>query len=335
MLADAAARGYAVCYCESWNLESIEAVVEAAEECDSPIIAGFNGGFLRHSSRRKPENLSYYAGFSVAIERSRVPVAFLLNESDSLDQMREAIELGFNAVMPENEGLSFEEYRELVKRAVALAHARGLWVEAQLGILPDGGTSRDGGSHNGHRAEITDPDAARSFVEQTGVDALAVSIGNVHVLTAGKVAVDLEALHRIREKVKVPLVLHGGSSLQPEIFQDLVRLGVAKFNFGTLLKQAYLDAVRERLATYARPLNPHLFLGVGGRSDIMVAGREAVKAKVKELLHACGSAGRQNYDFSEPVSRGSRQVHGDAAQGRHSGHAGRAGAIRSGRFRVE
>jgi fructose-bisphosphate aldolase class II len=306
MLADAAARGYAICYCESWNLESMQAVVEAAEECGAPIIAGFNGGFLRHPSRPKPESLSYYAGFKLAIERSRVPVAFLLNESDSLDQMREAMELGFNAVMPENEGLSFEAYRDLVKRTAALAHARGVWVEAQLGVLPDGGTSRDGGSRNGHRAEITDPDAARSFVEQTGVDALAISIGNIHVLTSGKVAVDLDALRRIRDRVKVPLELHGGSSQAQETFQDLIRLGVAKFNFGTLLKQTYLDAVREKLAMYARPLNPHSFLGVGGRSDIMVAGREAVKAKVKELLYACGSAGRQNHDFSEPAQRGSR-----------------------------
>src|SRR5580700_602409 len=109
MLADARTGGYGVCYCESWNLESLQAVIEAAEECNSPIVAGFNGGFLRHSSRPKPEDLSYYAGWRLALEESTVPVAFILNESDSLAQIRQAIELGFNAVMPENEGLDLNE----------------------------------------------------------------------------------------------------------------------------------------------------------------------------------------------------------------------------------
>src|SRR6266511_5941559 len=102
MLADAVRGAYGVCYCESWNLESLQAVVEAAEDCRSPVVAGFNGGFLRHCSRRKAENLAYYAGFKLALERSSVPVAFLLNESDSLEQIEQGIELGFNAVMPEN-----------------------------------------------------------------------------------------------------------------------------------------------------------------------------------------------------------------------------------------
>ena len=76
MLANARAGGYAVCYCESWNLESLQSVVDAAEECHSPIVAGFNGGFLRHRSRARPEDLSYYAGLRFALERSPVPVAF-------------------------------------------------------------------------------------------------------------------------------------------------------------------------------------------------------------------------------------------------------------------
>jgi len=294
MLADANRGEYGICYCESWNLESMQAVIEAAEECRSPVIAGFNGGFLRHSTRLKPENLAYYAGFKVALERSPAPIAFLLNESDSLEQIEQGIELGFNAVMPENEGLDLAAYGKLVNSVVALAHPRDVWVEAQLGFLPNGTGFRDGNSNHAGHTEITDPDLARRFVEQTGVDALAVSIGNVHVLPSGKATVDYDALRRVRETVSVPLVLHGGTSLERKSLPELVRLGVAKFNFGTVLKQAYLDAVRESLARYERPLNPHVFLGVGGREDIMVAGREAVKAKVKELLNACGSAGRAN-----------------------------------------
>jgi len=286
MLDEARSGGYGVCYCESWNLESVQAVIQAAEECRSPIVAGFNGGFLRHSSRSKPEDLSYYAGWRFALETSSVPVAFILNESDSLAQIQQGIELGFNAVMPENEGLDLDDYRKLVKTVVTFAHPRSIWVEAQLGVLPSGASATDGHS------EITDPDAARRFVEETGIDALAVSIGNVHVLTAGKATVDRDALRRIGEKVKVPLVLHGGTSIAHECLRDFVGLGVAKFNFGTVLKQVYLEAIRESLAKYEHPMNPHAFLGVGGNLDIMTAGREAVKSKVKELLHASGSAGR-------------------------------------------
>ncbi len=286
MLDDARHGGYGVCYCESWNLESLQAVIEAAEECRSPIVAGFNGGFLRHSSRSKPEDLSYYASLRLALERSPVPVAFILNESDSLAQIEQAIELGFNAVMPENEGLAPDEYRKLVKTVVAFAHPRNVWVEAQLGVLPNGISANDGHS------QTTDPDAARRFVEETGIDALAVSIGNVHVLTAGKATVDRDALRRIGENVRVPLVLHGGTSIAHECLLDFVSFGVAKFNFGTVLKQAYLDAIRESLSKYKRPMNPHAFLGIGGDLDIMMAGREAVKSRVKELLQASGSAGR-------------------------------------------
>jgi ketose-bisphosphate aldolase len=286
MLADARSGGYGVCYCESWNLESLQAVLEAAEECQSPIIAGFNGGFLRHPSRSKPEDLSYYAGLRLALTRSPVPVAFLLNESDSQAQIELGIELGFNAVMPENEGLDHDQYRNFVNAVVAFAHPRNVWVEAQLGVLPNGA-----GTNNGH-CEVTDPERARRFVEETGVDALAVSIGNVHVLTAGRASIDIDALRRVAEKVTVPLVLHGGTSFAQDRLRDLVDLGVAKFNFGTLLKQAYLEAVKEKLAAYHLPLNPHAFLGIGGDLDIMMAGRVAVKGKVRELLQACGSMER-------------------------------------------
>ncbi len=286
MLADARSGGYAVCYCESWNLESLQAAVEAAEESRSPIVAGFNGGFLRHRSRSKPENLSYYAGLRLALERSPVPISFLLNESNSVDQIEQGIELGFNAVMPDNEGMDTEEYLRLVNEVVALARKRDVWVEAQLGELPHGTVTSNG--HSG----ITDPELAREFVEITRIDALAVSIGNVHVLTTGRASIDLDALRRIQDRVTVPLVVHGGTSIAHENLQALVCMGVAKLNFGTILKQAYLDAVREQLWRYQRPMNPHAFLGIGGDRDIMVAGRNAVKSKVKELLQVSGSTGR-------------------------------------------
>ena len=278
--------GYAVCYCESWDLESFKAVVEAAEECSAPIIAGFNGGFLRHPGRAKPEKLAFYAALRFALERSPAPAAFLLNESDDLEQIREAVDLGFNAVMPENEGLTLPDYRKLVGEVVRFAHPRGVWVEAQLGALSMGACPGE------HPGELTDPDLARAFVEETGVDALAVSIGNIHILTRGVAALDFDALRRIHETVDVPLVIHGGSGLPPESIGTLIRLGVAKLNYGTVLKQAYLGALAQALPRYRFPMSPHEFLGMGGDSDILVAARDAVKTRVKELLVLSGSVGQ-------------------------------------------
>ncbi|MBZ5564226.1 MAG: class II fructose-bisphosphate aldolase [Acidobacteriia bacterium] len=284
LLADAKRGGYAVCYCESWNLESIQAVLEAAEEEHSPIIAGFNGGFLRHPGRTRAENLAFYAGFGLAIREARIPVAFILNETPDFAQIEEALDLGFNAIMVENEGFAIGEYLPLVKRVVTLAHRRGASVEAQVGHLADA-------SGNGN-PEPTSPEVAQAFVEETGIDALSVAVGNVHILTQGKAELDLEALATLGRSVRVPLVLHGGTGIPLEMAERCVRLGVAKVNFGTALKQVYLAAVREKLANYREPMSPHPFLGMGGPNDVLVAAKNAVKSKVKELLRAFASAGK-------------------------------------------
>jgi fructose/tagatose bisphosphate aldolase len=123
------------------------------------------------------------------------------------------------------------------------------------------------------------------------VDALGVSFGNVHIMTRGKAAVDLGALARVREAVEVPLVVHGGSGFPPEAVAEAIALGVAKFNFGTCLKQAYLATLRQKLARYSEPMDPHPFLGMGGGRDVFFAAREAVKRMVKELVATYGRAG--------------------------------------------
>jgi ketose-bisphosphate aldolase len=286
LLFDARRRNYAMCYCEAWNIESFAGVLEAAEETDSPIIAGFNGGFLMHPQRTRSENLALYAGLGRALATFSVPVAFLLNETDDLAQIGYGIDLGFNAVMVESDHLGSAEYLQVVKEAVRIAHSRGVSVEAQVGRLPYVG---DRGELQG---EITDPAVARRFVQETEVDALGISIGNVHVLTKGQASIDLESLARIHDLIEIPLVIHGGTGFPLQLAAEAIRFGVAKFNFGTALKQAYLQATDKGLKDYSAGSDPHPFLGMGGKKDIMVAGKEAVKKKVKELLAATGSAGK-------------------------------------------
>ncbi len=287
MLARARRGRYAVCYCEAWNLESLQAVVEAAEETHSPVILGFGGGFLMRPKRPHPERLEYYAGLGLAAAQvASVPVALLLNESDSYDQIKKAIEFGFNGVMVDNERLPAEEYLELVRDVVIWAHRHAVAVEAQVGNLPEQADRRH------HYGSLTDPKAARAFARATGIDALAVSIGNVHIMTRGGAAVDLRLLAEIERQVKLPLVVHGGTGFPRSKARQAARFGVAKFNFGTGLKQAYLRALRVSLTKYREPMNPHPFLGMGGREDILVAARQAVKREVIKLMRAFGSAGK-------------------------------------------
>jgi len=284
MLARARAEGYAVCYCESWNLESLQAVVAAAQEIDAPIIAGFNGGFLGHTSRARPECVAYYGAIAAALQRSPVPLAFILNETDDEEQIEAGLEAGFNAVMVEGDSLGAEQYEQLVKRVVRMAHSRNVSVEGQVGRLPHGSEGSNGSG------ELTDPDRAKAFVERTGVDALGVSVGNVHILTSGKAAIDFSILSRIREAVDIPLVIHGGTGFPAEAAAHAISLGVAKFNFGTTLKQVYLAALRKKLDGYAEPMNPHPFLGMGGEQDMLLAAREAVKRRVIQLIQTYGFA---------------------------------------------
>jgi fructose/tagatose bisphosphate aldolase len=223
---------------------------------------------------------------ALALSEVSVPVGFLLNETDDFSQIEQGLKVGFNAVMVDNEHLEPDQYRNLVIMTVRLAHRAGASVEAALGRLP----SPWNGEHGG--VDITDPAAARSFARDTAIDALGVSVGNIHIVTRGKTAIDLDALARIRESVQVPLVLHGGTGIAPEQIPSAIHLGVAKINFGTALKQVYLAAVQKALATYHEPLNPHPFLGMGSEQDILMAGREAVRRKARELITLCGSAGK-------------------------------------------
>ena len=287
LLAGAKAGGYAVCYCESWNLESLQAVIAAAEELRAPIVAGFNGGFLMHPDRQRPERLVYYGCLVAAVRASSAPVAFLLNETDDLAQIEEGIAESFNSVMVENASLGPLEYRQRVREVVEMAHAHSVSVEAQIEHLPNGWGIGKGG------IELTNPERARAFIEETRIDALGVAIGNVHVLTRGKARINLGSLEEIHRAVDIPLVIHGGTGFPVELAGEAIALGVAKFNFGTNLKQAYLAAVRKALGAYAEPMNPHPFLGMGGERDIMRAGCEAVKKKAMELVLAYGYGGRR------------------------------------------
>jgi ketose-bisphosphate aldolase len=280
--------GYGVGYFEAWDGYSLEAVLEAAEEESASVILGF-GCMMAYSSWLDRGGIELLAGIGRAVAaRARVPVALLLNEAQTYEQAVRGMEAGFNAVMLDTSAWPSSKALEAVARLTREAHARGVAVEAELGRLPDAGEAGIDGS----AATLTDPDAAAEFVEQSGVDCLAVSIGNVHLLADGLAPVDLGRLEAIHRRVSVPLVIHGGSSFPPEAVPRAIVCGVAKFNVGTVLKTTFLDAVQEEMGRWHHRPNVHELLGSHGEGDFLLAGQWAMKAKVRELIRLYGGTDR-------------------------------------------
>ena len=277
---------YSVGYFESWNLESTYAVVRAAEQARSPVIIGCCGEYVENPARRYREHLSVYAAMVKAVaEEASVPVATLLNEADEVETVYRGIRAGFGMVMFADDEMPLAELESVQKRIVEVAHACNIAVEAEVGALPM--------SHleSGHLDQgwKTDPDRAAQFVQRTGVDALAVSIGNVHLLEGRKAELDMPLLERLSKAVKVPLVLHGGTGIDQALFREAAKLRVAKVNVGAGLKRVVIEAERRYFAeTEVSKMNPNHVLGTGGPADLGVRGQEAIMQEVVSYIRAFG-----------------------------------------------
>ncbi|MEM2913904.1 MAG: class II fructose-bisphosphate aldolase [Candidatus Bathyarchaeia archaeon] len=241
ILKEAQKNRYAVGYFESWNLESARTVVRAAEKERSPLIIGFNGGILE---MHKYE-LEYYASIGKdAVRLAEVPATLLLNEVSGIQQIVRAIRAGFSAVMIDVSHLPFEKAIDVVKKIVEISHLVDVCVEAQFDALKE---AKNGVLEANNNVSFTDPKKAARFVEETDVDALSISVGNVHGLYAGKASLNLPLIQRIRETVDVPLVLHGATGISDDDIKRAVELGVCKINIGHALRLAFADTIRKAL----------------------------------------------------------------------------------------
>ncbi len=277
----AAQHDYAVGYFESWNLDSLQGVIDAAEKMRAPMIIGFNGEFLSERAGTTPDELAIYGAVGKAMAaRATVPCGFIFNECSKEPWLERAITAGFNLIMPADAGGSPGDYTSRVKRLTALAHSRGVSVEAEV---------EDSGGESEHE-EATDPDEAAEFVRATGVDLLAVHVGNEEIKLRGRAPLDLDRLGAIHKRLEIPLVLHGGTGIEDNSLKTAIRLGVRKVNFGTYMKQKYLDALRSALAL-AEP-NPHALLGGGSETDVLEVGRKVIRDAVLERIELLGCCGR-------------------------------------------
>jgi ketose-bisphosphate aldolase len=269
ILTRAAAEHAAVPAFATYNLEMVQAVVGAAEQTGRPVIMLAGSSHFNHAGRS--------ALISIALQAAHESVATVgvhLDHCRDLTEIELCVQAGYSSVMVDGSHLPFAENIELTRAAVALAHPSGAWVEAELGAIPG---DEDVSTDAVPARAMTDPAEAAEFVARTGVDALAVAVGNVHGLTSTPVSLDLERLAAIRDAVPVPLVLHGASGLPDHQLSGAIRCGVAKININTELRQAYLAAVASVLPSV---LDRHdsVALWRAGRQAVMAAAVRSIDA---------------------------------------------------------
>ncbi len=297
LLLNAQQRKYAVGAFNISNLESLLAVVEASIEEKSPVIVAVTPTSIRYAG------LPYLAKICrTAAKTAPVPISLHLDHGRDVETVLKCIDHGFTSVMIDGSHLKFEENIALTKRVVDLAHPRGVSVEGELGEL----TGLEKLTVRERKVVLTDPDAAKEFVERTDVDALAVAIGTSHgaYKFKGEPKLDFERLRLIREKVNVPLVLHGASSVPSwiidkatkygaklgeakgvpeEHIQKAISLGITKINIDTDLRLAFTAAIREFLVKSPMEFDPRKILG---------SAKEAMKEVVKSKMRLFGSSGK-------------------------------------------
>ncbi|WP_214106637.1 class II fructose-bisphosphate aldolase [Acrocarpospora catenulata] len=225
------------------TLEHAVAVISGAEAAGVPVICQISENAVAfHGGRLAP----IAAATAAVAQASTARVALHLDHVMDLDLLHQAADHGFSSVMYDGSRHPYDKNLARTAEAVSWAHAHGLWLEAELGEV--------GGKDGAHAPGVrTDPAEARAFVEATGVDGLAVAVGNSHAMTDRSATLDHDLICRLRDALSVPLVLHGSSGVPDDELRRAVRSGMTKINIGTALNIAFTTAVRTHAPTHVDP----------------------------------------------------------------------------------
>ncbi|XP_021614758.1 uncharacterized protein LOC110616633 isoform X3 [Manihot esculenta] len=272
LLLNAEKGGYAVGAFNVYNMEGAEAVVDAAEKENSPAILQI------HPSALQQGGIPLVAACVSAAEQANVPITVHFDHGTSKQELVEAIDLGFDSVMVDGSHLSLKDNISYTKYISALAHSRDLMVEAELGRLSG---TEDDLTVEDYEARLTDVNQAEKFIDETGIDALAVCIGNVHgkyPASGPNLRLDLlKDLHALSSKKGVILVLHGASGLPKELVKACIERGVRKFNVNTEVRKAYMES----LSSPKKDL-----------VHVIASAKEAMEAVISEKMRLFGSSGK-------------------------------------------
>ena len=270
MLAKAAAEGYGVGNFDVFNTELLKGVMEAAEEANAPVILAYGPPFEKYSP------LKYFAPAVKAwAADTDLPVVLHYDHGTSLEGCVHAVECGCNSIMIDASSKPFEENVKTVREVVDFCHPRGIPVEAELGHVGDEG------EYSLENYGYTDPMQAKEFVLHTGVDFLAVAIGNQHGVYTAEPKINYDVLQAVREAVDVPLVLHGASGIPAEDIRRCCREGITKINIHT-------DMLLEAIAT----LKADLAAGEKSYHTMSAHHAAAVKKVALEKMRLFGSEGK-------------------------------------------
>lgn len=237
------------------NMEMVRGAIRAAEELDTPIILQIAEVRLKNSPLHLMGPMMVQAA-----KEAKVDVAVHLDHGLTFESVDKALELGFTSVMLDASTLPFEENIARVKAVVEKARKYGATVEAELGLV---GGSEDGSCDHGIRC--TDPDDAVVYARETGIDALAVAIGNAHGNYPVAPTLAFDVLEKIHEKVDIPLVLHGGSGITDKDFQKAISFGIRKVNIAT----ASFNSLTAHVEKYMESTDKHNFFDL---NEAMVQG---------------------------------------------------------------
>lgn len=232
-LIKATKEGYALPLFDTFEMMGTEGIFDALEEKQAPAMVAVGGNVFERSHGK-----AFVGYIKQRAQDSSLPVSLMLDHGHSFEHCMKAISLGFTDVMYDGSELPIEENIANTKAIVRVAHSIGIGVEAELGHVGRGDEYGDFGSQ---RKGFTNPDAVERFVAETDVDFLAVAFGSAHGLYKGEPELDIELLGRIRERVDIPLVMHGGSGLRDDQYRAAIEAGIAKINIFTNLAVAGTD----------------------------------------------------------------------------------------------
>lgn len=249
----------------SMNMESVQAVVAAADQTDSPLIVQTYRG---HVAFAGPDYMQAIA--TVASNHAKVKIAMGLDHGNSFELSKQCIESGYTGVMIDLASADYDTNVRETRRVVELAHARGVSVEAELGTIHTADSTLEDIASG-----YTDPEVARRFVRDTGIDCLAVSIGTAHGIYKYAPKINFELLSELVRGTPCPIVVHGGSDTPDEDVLKMVKLGIAKLNVGTDFFIAYNQALNDFYAEHGIRCEV---------VDAMAAARDAIRKVALEKL---------------------------------------------------
>lgn len=275
MLEDAREGKYAVGAFNIENLEFVMAVIRAAEEKKSPVILQTTPGTVKYGSLKK-----YAALVRAAAEEASVPVALHLDHGDSYERALGALQAGYTSVMIDGSHDSFEENIRLTKSVTDVARVFGIPVEAELGKV--GGKEDDGPLVEGENP-YTDPDQAEEFVARTHCTSLAVGVGTAHGVYKGTPHIEQDVLIAIKNRLDIPLVLHGTSGVPDDQVAEAIQNGICKVNYATELRQNFMAGFMQYMKE-----NPDVF----DPKKPSIPGMEKVTAIVASHMDNLGSTNK-------------------------------------------